>query len=220
MWNDIGLQNDVENEIFWQLNAATTQIRVAVKAGAVELAGHVDSYWEKCAAERAAWRVVHVNAVTNEIRVVLPFAMLRDDDDIALAAMTILEWNGLVPASVEVEVTGGCLTLTGTVERHEQKLEAERALSTLKGINGIRNNITFQPAAAPSEARAPIEAALKRSAVVDSSHVKVHVAHGVASLRGAVRSRVEYEEAIHAAWTAPGIVIVEDHLTIGAARHD
>jgi osmotically-inducible protein OsmY len=61
MWNDTELQHDIENEIGWELGTGPTQISVTVKSGAVELGGHVDSFWEKCAAERAAWRVVHVN---------------------------------------------------------------------------------------------------------------------------------------------------------------
>jgi hypothetical protein len=100
MWNDTELQHDIENEVGWELSAGLTQISVTVKSGAVELGGHVDSFWEKCAAERAAWRVAHVNHVTNGIRVVVPFNKQRDDDDIALAAMRSLEWNCLVPETV------------------------------------------------------------------------------------------------------------------------
>ena len=86
MWSDTELQHDIENEVGWELSAGLTQISVTVKSGAVELGGHVDSFWEKCAAERAAWRVAHVNHVTNGIRVVVPFNKQRDDDDIAIAA--------------------------------------------------------------------------------------------------------------------------------------
>src|SRR6266851_571494 len=50
MWNDTELQHDIENEVGWELSAALTQISVTVKSGAVELGGHVDSFWEKCAA--------------------------------------------------------------------------------------------------------------------------------------------------------------------------
>ena len=217
MWNDTELQHDVENEIGWELSAGRTQISVAVKGGAVELAGHVDTFWEKCGAERAAWRVVHVNHVTNSIRVIVPYDHQRSDDDIALAAMSNLEWNCLVPKTVEIQVAGGVVTISGRVERHQQRAEAERALLTLIGITGIRNDIVIQPSGSLADVKAPIEAALRRSALVDGSHIKVHVVHGVASLRGSARSRCEYEEAMHAAWTAPGITKVEDHIVIGSA---
>src|SRR5216684_9219449 len=159
MWNDTELQHAVENEVCWELSAGLTQISVTVKGGAVELAGHVDSFWEKCSAERAAWRVAHVNHVTNGIRVVVPFNKQRDDDDVALAAMSILEWNGLVPETAKVQVANGCVTLSGSVERQQQKEEAERALCTLKGITGIHNDIVIQPAVSLADVKAPIEAA-------------------------------------------------------------
>ena len=43
MWNDTELKHDVENELCWELSAGLKQISVAVKSGAVELAGHVDT---------------------------------------------------------------------------------------------------------------------------------------------------------------------------------
>ena len=82
------------------------------------------------------------------------------------------------------------------------------------------NQIAVKPAAAPADAKAPIEAALKRNALVDSAHIKVQLAHGVIGLRGIARSRAEYEEAMRAAWSAPGITRIEDHITIGSLRGD
>ena len=216
MWTDTELQHDVESEVGGDLSASLTQISITVKSGAVELGGHVDSFWEKCAAERAAWRVAHVNHVTNGIRVVVPFNKRREDDEIALAAMSILEWNCLVPETVEVQVAEAWVALSGSVERHQQREETARALCTLNGITGIHNYIVIQPSVIPGDAKAHIEAALRRNALVDSSHIKAHATHGVASLRGTARSRAEYDEAMHAAWAAPGVIKVEDHITIGS----
>ena len=99
--------------------------------------------------------------------------------------------------------------------RKNQKEEAERALTVLTGVKGIKNEIKLQPAPHAADVRPQIDEAIKRSALVDSSHIKAHAAHGVVSLRGAVRTRAEFEEAMHAAWAAPGVTIVEDHITIG-----
>jgi osmotically-inducible protein OsmY len=221
MWNDTELQRDVESELAWELRAGLKQISVAVKGGAVELAGHVDTYWERCAAETAAWRVNHVNRVTNHIRVDLPFPSQRADDDIALAAMGILEWNGLVPDTVQVQVANAKVTLSGSVERQQQRDEAERVLRALIGITELRNEVVIQPnGGALAENKSPIEAALKRNSLADSNHIKVHVAHGVVTLRGAVRSRPEYEEALQCAWAAPGVVKIDDHIQVGVAKGD
>jgi osmotically-inducible protein OsmY len=108
---------------------------------------------------------------------------------------------------------GSVLTLTGTVGRAYQREEAERAMAGLVGIKGIVNSVRVEGGA--GDARAGIEEALKRSALVDASHVKVHVTGGVASLRGTMKTRAEWEEAMRAAWAGPGVVKVEDHLAIG-----
>ncbi len=218
MWNDTDLQRDIEKELGWEPSVHPKQIGVAVKGGAVELSGHVDSFWEKCIAERAAWRVAHVKSVVNEIRVDLPFPALRADDDIALAAMGSLEWNCLIPDTVEVQVADAVVTLKGRVEWQHQKEAAERALSSLRGIRDIRNEIEIAPTVNLGDVRVAIEEALKRNALVDASHIKAQVSHGVVSLRGTVRSRAEYDEAMHAAWAAPGVTKVDDHISIGFVR--
>lgn len=213
MITDLSVQQEIEKELQWDAGVNPNHIAVLVKNGDATLAGDVDSYWEKCEAERAAWRVAHVRKVVNHLRVELPFAAERGDDDITLAAMGILEWNCTVPATVEVAVTGSVLTLTGVVGRAYQREEAERAMTGLVGIKGIVNSVRVEGGA--GDARAGIEEALKRSALVDASHVKVHVTAGVANLRGTVKTRAEWEEAMRAAWAGPGIVKVEDHLAIG-----
>lgn len=216
MITDFSLQLDIEKELRWDPAINADHIAVTVKNSAATLIGDVDSYWERCAAARAAWRIAHIQAVTNSLRVDLPFASERADDDIALAAMSILEWNCALPPSIEVQVNAGVLTLSGQVPWHFQIEEAERALSSLTGLRGLKNEISLtHPQSSHADPRPPIEDALKRSALVDSSHVKVHVAHGVANLRGTARSRAEKDAALHAAWSAPGVSQVEDHIAVG-----
>ena len=215
MWNDVDLQHYIEQELEWEPSVHKRQIGVIVKDGAAQLGGHVDSYWEKCVAESAAWRIAHIKSVTNDIRVELPFSAQRDDDDLALAAMGVLETNCLVPETVEVKVAAGTLTLIGKVEWHHQKEAAAQALLPLKGLRGLRNEIAVAPKLPLSENKGPLDEALKRSALVDSSRIKVHIAHGVVSLRGMARTHAERAAALHAAWSTPGVAKVEDHLTIG-----
>ncbi len=215
MWNDTDLQHYIEQELEWEPSVHKRQIGVTVKNGAAHLEGHVDSFWEKCVAEAAAWRIAHIKSVANDIRVELPFSQQRDDDDLALAAMGILEANCLVPSTVEVQVRAGTVTLIGQVEWHHQKEAAAQALLPLKGLLGLRNEIAVQPTVHLSEAKGPLEEALKRSALVDSSRIKVHIAHEVVSLRGIARTHAERVAAMHAAWSTPGAAKVEDHLTIG-----
>jgi osmotically-inducible protein OsmY len=212
--SDADLQLDVEEELRWDPSIHAEQVGVSVKNGVVELDGHVDSLWEKWAAERAAMRVAKVKSVASEINVEPPPSAVRTDEDIAHAASNHIEWNSLVPKTVKVQVTEGVVTLQGTVEWQYQKKEAEQGLLRLTGVKSILNRITLNPKVSAAGVKTRIEDALKRNAEIDATRIKVETSDGTVTLRGNVRSWTEREEVEHAAWAAPGVTKVESHLMI------
>jgi osmotically-inducible protein OsmY len=189
LMSDLELQWAVMEELKWEPRVNPAHIGVSVKNGVVTLTGHVSSYAEKYAAERAAKRVRGVRAVANEIDVKLPGSSRITDEDIATAAVNALRSNVAVPADrVKVTVNKGWVTLEGEVEWQYQRIAAENAVRYLPGVTGVTNLIVVKPRAAPTDLKAKIEEALKRAAELDASRITVEVDGGKVILRGTVRS--------------------------------
>lgn len=214
---DEQIQREVQAELEWDARIRSTEIGVAVKDGVVTLTGWVDSYAKKLAAERAAHRVRGVKAVANEIEVLLPSSAERTDADIALEASRELAWEALVPADqIEVTVSRGIVTLRGEVSWEYERRAAERAVRRLSGVRNVVNLIKVRPRVTPSPERLTrqIQDALVRNAETDAERIRVEVQDNKLILRGTVRSWAEKTEAERVAWSAPGVMEVENHITV------
>jgi osmotically-inducible protein OsmY len=214
---DSDIKRDVEEELKWEPNVDATDIAVAVKNGVVTLTGFVRSYAHKLAAERATKRVAGVVGLANDIEVRLPGADARPDPEIAREIAAELKlWLPYSAEHIKAVVKNGWVTLEGEVEWNYQRDHAERAVRWIKGVNGVSNLIRLKPRATPSptEIKHKIEEAFRRSALVDANRVTVEASGGEVMLRGTVRSWAERQEAERAAWAAPGVIRVDNRVTV------
>ncbi len=214
MFHDSELQKSVLEELSWEPSVTAAHIGVTAKAGVVTLSGHVDSFANKYAAERAARRVKGVLAVAEEIEVHLPFDTKRGDDEIAAAAIERLTWDVSIPRdAVKVKVEKGFVTLTGEVPSFYQKEAAQQDVRRLFGVVGVSNQIAIKTRPNAITLGDEITQALHRS-WFDSRTVRVSAEGGKVRLTGTVNSPYERRLATATAWAAPGATSVENDIAI------
>ncbi len=216
MSNEHHLRQNVLDELDFEPQVNAAHIGVGVNAGVVTLSGFVSSYREKLAAERAARRVRGVKAIAEGIEVRLPSDKKTADDEIAGRAVDILKWQVGFPADrIAVKVEKGVVTVSGQVDRQFQKADAEIAVHHLTGIVAVVNLIQVRPPVHDAEVKEKIQKALHRSAELDASRITVQAeGGGKVVLGGKVHACYERDLAEQAAWAAPGVTAVVDHILI------
>lgn len=215
MMTDIKLREDIEAELEFEPSLNAAGIGVAVNGGIATLTGHVGSYAEKFAAERAAGRVKGVRGVAEEIEVRLLSGFRRDDEEIARRAADLLRWTvTTLGKEPHVKVEKGWVTLTGEVDWRYQRTAAESAIRRLSGVVGLSNLITVHPSVAAGDVRQRITNAYQRNAEVESSGIHISVDGGKVTLTGQVKAWSERRIAEGAAWAVPGVSQVIDQLIV------
>ncbi|HEX6540212.1 MAG TPA: BON domain-containing protein [Ktedonobacterales bacterium] len=214
--SDAQILQDVRDELEWDARVRPSDVNVSVKDGIVTLTGWVDSYSRRWAAQEAALRVLGVKAVANDLEVHLHSAAERSDTELARSVVDTLTRDAEIPIQdVDVSVSNGWVTLSGYVDLYFQRDAAERAIRHLAGVRGVTNGLAVrQLGPAPADVKERIERALVRNAETDADRISVEVVGHTAILRGHVRSYAEKRAAEASAQSAPGIVEVDDRLTI------
>ena len=213
---DTDLGADVGDELFWDPKLDNSAIAVSADDGKITLRGTVGSVREKREAKKAAERVFGVVSVDNQLQVKLMDDRRREDAELRGDVLQALMLDSLVPATVDAKVEDGYVTLNGTADWQYQRDEAEHVASRIVGTLDVIDEIELKYATPnPAEVQDSIRKAFKRNAAIDADDLYVSTKDGTVTINGNVRSWAEHDEALDAAWAAPGVTSVHDEMTVG-----
>ena len=212
---DTDLTIDVNDELFWDPKVDSEAIAVSASGGNITLRGTVGSLREKREARTAAQRVLGVISVDNQLQVKLMTDARREDAELRGDVLQALMLDSLVPKTVDAKVDDGYVTLSGDVDWQYQRDEADFVASSIAGALDVFNEIELKrPTPKAGDVQESINKAFKRNASLDSNDLSVATDNGTVTIKGNVRSWAEHDEALDAAWAAPGVTSVQDRMTV------
>ena len=90
-----------------------------------------------------------------------------------------------------------------------------KPFAALSGVIDVYNHIEVQPRVTANDVKKRIEDALKRAAEVEAKSIIVDVdGFGKVKLEGSVKAWSERKAVERAAWSAPGVKIVDDRIVV------
>ena len=214
---DESVRQNVVDELSWEPSVDGAHIGVTARDGVVTLTGHVTSYAEKVAAEHAAERVFGVKAVAQDLEVRYTYEAGHADDDVAKRVLQSLAWDIFIPKDrIKVKVEKGRVTLSGELDWQYQKEQAEGAVRRLSGVTGVTDAIRIKPVIKAVDISDKIKAAFGRNAQIEAGDIDIATdGGGKVTLTGHVESYHERTLAGSTAWSAPGVMNVDNCLTVG-----
>ena len=146
--------------------------------------------------------------------------MTRTDEQIKNDVIDQLVWDRRVDASdVQVEVSEGNVTLTGTVPSYGAWSAARSAAWEIRGVLGVTNelDVRFPPTLkvpTDAEIHRKVELGLSWSPDIDPRYIDVSASEGVVNMKGTVDAYWKKQTAQKIASSVSGVVGVENKFTV------
>lgn len=210
-------------------------LTVEVDDGRVTLGGTVGSALERSKATQLAWvsGVRHVDSsnVTvewpkHESMKQFPRLGVRSDREIEKAVTDALSYDPRVVSSmIDVNSTGGLVTLTGRVDTLLAKKAAQQDVRNTIGVWRVDNRIKVRPDNPPSDRfiRKQVEESLARDVVLEPYSFRVQVRNQKVYLHGEAPHHHARNRAENVAARVEGVVTVANHIRVvspAAAKSD
>jgi len=209
------LERSVTDELYWDPKVDNAAIAVSADDGVVTLRGTVGSFRQKREATQDAERVFGVESVKNDLQVRIMNQDRRDDAELRGDVLQALMLDSIVPSTIDAKVDDGMVTLTGTANWQFERDEAEFVAANVLGVVSVDDEIDLvPPTPTAGDVQHSIKKAMERNAKLDADSVSVDSSNGTITLDGTVSSWADHDEAVSAAWAAPGVTNVKDHIHV------
>ena len=140
---------------------------------------------------------------------------MKTDSQLQTDVLAELKWQPSVNAAhIGVTAKDNAVTLTGQVGHYTEKIAAQDAAKRVYSVKAVNNYLSIKPTAKWIDVKSKIEEAFRRSADMDARRITVETHDGKVTLSGSVSSWKERNEAMVAAWAAPGVTSVKDLLAV------
>ena len=209
------LERSVTDELYWDPKVDNAAIAVSADDGLVRLRGTVGSFRQKREATQDAERVFGVESVKNDLQVRIMNQDRRDDAELRGDVLQALMLDSIVPSTIDAKIDDGMVTLTGTANWQFERDEAEFVAANVLGVVSVDDEIDLvPPSPTAGDVQHSIKKAMERNAKLDADSVSVDSSNGTITLDGTVSSWADHDEAVSAAWAAPGVTNVKDHIHV------
>jgi len=119
--------------------------------------------------------------------------------------------------NLQASTEDGIVTLSGTVDLYQQKLDAAKKVRKLDKVQGVRNEVAVSTTAPDAELTAKLERKLHYDRIGydnEFNFVDVAVNNGVATLNGETRTDVGRDSALSLVNNLPGVKDVVDNIKV------
>jgi hyperosmotically inducible protein len=119
--------------------------------------------------------------------------------------------------NLQASTEDGIVTLSGTVDLYQQKLDAAKKIRKLDKVQGVRNEVAVSTTAPDAELEAKLERKLHYDRIgYDNqfNYVDASVNNGVATLSGETRTDVGRDSALSLVNNMPGVKDVIDNIKV------
>lgn len=153
----------------------------------------------------------------------MPVAAMKSDQEIQRDVYQELRWDSRVDQTeIGVEVDGGIVTLTGTVDSYAKKLAAREAAHRVVGVLDVADDIDVKwPGSVErtdTEIAKAVRASLEWDAFVPDENILSTVTDGFVTLEGEVSTLREKLDAEAVVRNLAGVHGVRNHLLVASVK--